>query len=321
MIELIAIFFACRGIGRIARHRGRSPFPFQVLTVTLWILFEFLGAFVVTLVFVDPSLLTVYTGALAGAFLSAFLSFGLAGLPDSSVLAIASREFASFFRLPVGWVVTALFVFLTGGVFAFDTLEPGEPATMRYFFVTSGILLTLIAPAISMRLFSDELRSGTIEPLLTSPAPDLAIVLGKYLGACLFLVAMLLPTLTFPIVLMIVANPAPDVGPVIAGYAALVLLGMLYVAVGTLASSLTASQTLAFLGTLFVLIGFLLLTARVAPLLPDPYASWVAALSLTRRVEDFAKGVIDMSSVVFLLSLTVWFLVAAGASLESRRWR
>lgn len=239
----------------------------------------------------------------------------------STVLAIAGRELASFFRLPVGWIVTALFVFLTGAVFAFDTLVPGEAATLRHFFVTSGILLTFIAPAISMRLLSDELRSGTIEPLLTSPAPDMAIVVGKYLGGCAFLVAMLVPTIAFPILLMVYATPTPDVGPILAGYLALVLLGMLYVAIGTLASSLTASQTLAFLGTLFVLIGFLLLTARVAPLLPDPYAGWVAELSLTRRVEDFAKGVIDAPNVIFMLSLTVWFLVAAGASLESRRWR
>ena len=149
----------------------------------------------------------------------------------------------------------------------------------------------------------------------------MAIVLGKYLGACGFLVTMLLPTIIFPILLIAYSDPAPDVGPIVAGYLALVLLGMLYVSIGTLASSLTVSQTLAFLGTLFVLIGFLLLTARVAPLLPGPFDGWVADFSLTRRVEDFAKGVIDLSNVVFMLSLTVWFLVAAGASLESRRWR
>jgi len=239
----------------------------------------------------------------------------------TTVLAIASRELASFFRLPVGWVVVAIFLFLTSAVFAFDTLIPGEAATLRQFFVISGIMLTLIAPAISMRLVSDELRSGTIEPLMTSPAPDAAIVAGKYLGACAFLGVMLLPTLVFPAVLFLVSDPAPDVGPIVAGYLALMLLGMLYVAIGTLASSLTSSQTLAFLGTLFVLVGFLLLTARVAPMLPEPFTDWVAELSLTRRVEDFAKGVVDITNIVFLLSLAVWFLVAAAATVESRRWR
>lgn len=238
-----------------------------------------------------------------------------------TVLAIAGREFSSFFRLPVGWIVIALFLFLTSAVFAFDTLIPGEPASLRRFFVTSGVLLTFIAPAVSMRLLAEELRSGTIEPLLTSPAPDGAIVLGKYLGACGFLIAMLAPTLVYPVVLFVVSDPAPDPGPILAGYLALLLLGMLYVAIGTLASALTSSQTLAFLGTLFVLVGLLLLTARVAPMLGEPYAQWLGYLSLTSRVESFAKGVIDIRDIVFLLTAAGWFLLLGGAALESRRWR
>jgi ABC-2 type transport system permease protein len=238
-----------------------------------------------------------------------------------TVLAIASRELGSYFRLPVGWIVIALFLFLTGVVFSFDTLTPGEPATLRHFFVTSGLLMTLIAPAVSMRLISEELRSGTIETLMTTPASDSGVILGKYLGACGFLAAMLLPTAAFPITLFVLSEPAPDVGPILAGYLALLLLGMLFVAVGLLASAMTSSQTLAFLGTLFVLIGLLLLTAQVAPRLPEPYGRWVSYLSLTRRVEDFAKGVIDTTNVVFLLSASVWFLVLAMGALESRRWR
>jgi ABC-2 type transport system permease protein len=238
-----------------------------------------------------------------------------------TVLAISARELGSFFRLPVGWIVIALFLLLTSVVFAFDTLMPGEAATLRHFFVSAGLLLTFIAPAISMRLLSEEQRAGTIEPLMTSPAPDGAIIFGKYLGACAFLGAMVLPTIVFPIVLFVVAEPAPDVGPIVAGYVALLLLGMLYVGIGTLASAVTASQTLAFLGTLFILVGLQLATARIAPMLPEPYANWVAYLSLTRRVEDFAKGVVDGRNVVFLLTASLWFLVAGMAVVDSRRWR
>ncbi|MCA9298925.1 MAG: ABC transporter permease subunit [Phycisphaerales bacterium] len=107
-------------------------------------------------------------------------------------LAIALREYRSLFRLPVGWVVIALYLALAGVVFAFLTLVPGEVGSMRVFFGFSGWLLLPVAPAISMRLLSEEYRAGTIETLVTSPASDASIVLGKYLGAASFLATMIL---------------------------------------------------------------------------------------------------------------------------------
>jgi ABC-2 type transport system permease protein len=234
--------------------------------------------------------------------------------------AIAIREFRSFFRIPLGWVAVSLYLFLAGLIFAERILISGEPSSLRYFFGVSGFLMLPVVPAVSMRLFSEELKSGTIEPLMTSPVGDASIVLGKFLGAAMFLVAMVLPTLAYPAILMAVSDPRPDPGPILAGYLSLALLGLVYLAVGTLASALTSNQTLAFLGTFLFLLLYTLVTSDIVGL-PPWAARWAAELSLGPRLVDFAKGVIDSSHVVFLLSLASFFLLLAYVAVQTRRWR
>ena len=235
------------------------------------------------------------------------------------VWAIASREYASFFRTPLGWVVTALFLALSGVFFSSRVLQPGEAASLRPFFNVWWSLLLVVAPAISMRLFSDEIRTGTIEPLLTAPISEGAVVAGKYLGAVLFLITMLAPSHENVVILPPLAPIDP--GPVAAGYLGILLLGMLYLAVGSLASVLTASQTLAFLGTLFAFILLDLLTAVAGSALPRPLPALLYAISPNLRMADFAKGVIDTANIAFFLVASFWFLAVAAVVLQSRRWR
>ena len=171
-----------------------------------------------------------------------------------------------------------------------------------------------------MRLISDELRSGTFESLMTAPVADAAVVAGKYLGAVLFLGAMLAPTLMYVAVLFAVSDPAPDPGPIAAGYLSLMLVGMLYLAVGTLASALTSNQTLAFVGTFLFLFLLQLLTSGTIAL-PPAVATLLAHAALRPRLADFAKGVIDTSHLVFFLTASAWFLVLAYVAVQTRRWR
>lgn len=233
---------------------------------------------------------------------------------------IATREFRSFFRIPVGWVAVALYLFLAGVIFAERILIPGQPSTLRYFFGISGFLLLPVVPAISMRLLSEEYKSGTIEPLMTSPVGDLSIIAGKYLGGAMFLAAMLAPTILYPITLLLVSDPKPDLGPILAGYLSLSLLGLLYLAVGTLASALTSNQTLAFLGAFLFLLLCLILTSETVSL-PPTIARWVAEISLGPKLADFAKGVIDTTHIVFFITASAWFLILAYVALQTRRWR
>lgn len=238
------------------------------------------------------------------------------------VWTIAAREVQSLFRLPVGWIVVALYAFLSALVFIQTTLVPGSPATMRYFFAAAAWMMVPVAPAISMRLLSEEARSGTIEMLRTAPVGDFAVALGKLLGAWLFLGVTLAPTLVLPLTLVIVSEPAPDPGPILTGYLTLFLVGGLYLGIGLVASALTASQTLAFLGALMSTVLLLMLTGLAGPLqtLAGPRVQELAgAFSVLERVDALSKGVFDSAAVAYFLIATGWSVVIAGAVLETRR--
>lgn len=243
----------------------------------------------------------------------------------SGVWTIAIREFRSFFRVPVGWLAIALYLFLSGMVFS-SVLWPGTPATLREVFGWSQFFLLALAPAVSMRLLSEEFRSGTYEPLMTAPVSDVAVTLGKFLGGLFFVLAMFAPTLLYFFALAGLSDPRPDFGPVLSGYVGLVLLAALYLSFGMLLSSLTANQTLAFVSTFLLLMLYRVITSdRVvgSGLVPIPasVAHLLTAISPGPRLDDFARGLIDTAHVVFFLAVSAWFLVLTFVSLETRRWR
>lgn len=236
-----------------------------------------------------------------------------------ALTAIATREYASMFRLPIGWVVMALYLLLTGVVFAAGSLRPGDPASLRGLFMLSDWLLLFVAPAISMRLLSDEWRQGSIEPLMTSPISDWQIVAGKYAGAALFLLTLLAPTLVYVVVLEWLA--APDYGPIAAGYLGLALTGMLYLSLGIVCSALTSSQVVAFLTTIFALLILRIGTTMGAAALGAPWDAWLYPLSIDIRMQDFARGIIDTKHIVVMLAACAWLVTIAVSVVESRRWR
>ena len=177
-----------------------------------------------------------------------------------AILAIAGRELRGSVFSPVGACIIAGFLALTGSIYFI--LGPqlngigfvqGQPATLTFFFNTSLWLLLIAAPAISMRLISEELRLGTLEVLLCAPINERQIIMGKFLGAFIFLVVLLLPTAAF--VVAIEVHGRPDYGEIFAGYLGLLLIGSAVIASGLLASTVTASQVMAFLLTLFGWIG------------------------------------------------------------------
>ncbi|MEO1717638.1 MAG: ABC transporter permease [Planctomycetota bacterium] len=238
----------------------------------------------------------------------------------SATVAIARREFGSLFRVPVGWIVLALFAFLTGVVFAVSGLQPGVPATMRGVFSVSTVLVILIAPAVSMRFLSEESRTGTMEVLSSSPVSDWQVALGKYAAGMAFVACMLLVMLVHAVVLRGLSDPKPDWGPIVAGVLSMALLGSVCVSLGLLASSLTESQTLAFLGTVLALVCWVLATNVLPAYLPAWLGDALASASVGRRVDDFARGVIDTGHVVFFVSVSWLFVFAASVSLGMRRW-
>lgn len=238
----------------------------------------------------------------------------------SRTATLAGRELRSYFQSPAGYIIIALFMLLAGLVFTAKAFRQGQPASMRPVFEWGTWLLLIICPAISMRAIAEERRIGTFEMLMTAPVNEAQVIVGKFLAAVAFLACMLLPTLVFVALLEWYGRPGPDYGELTCGYLGLLLAGAAYLASGLLASTLTASQVLAFLLTLI----FWLVLSIGAKLLPqhlsEPWATAAFALDPDPRVRDFAIGLIDSSNVVYFASLAVVFLIAASRSLEARRW-
>lgn len=234
-----------------------------------------------------------------------------------NILAIYTRELGSYFDSPLAYIVVPAFLGLVGGFSLFfqDVLASGI-ASMRPVFFWSAVSFLLLIPAVTMRLFAEEKRTGSIELLVTMPITEGEMVAGKYLAALSLMTLALLLTVTWPITLYWLGSP--DVGPLIGGYLGLFLLGAAFTAVGTAASALTNNQVVSFLVALLVCLvpfvsGYAL--ARVpAPLLPV-----VQYLSTEYHFENLARGVIDTRNILFYLSVVALFLHVAVFALERRR--
>jgi ABC-2 type transport system permease protein len=265
----------------------------------------------------------------------------------SVTLVIARRELASFFRSPVGYVVTGLFLFFTALVFfgaapvlVGSGFSQGQPASLRLFFQIGVWVFFVVGPAISMRTISEEVRLGTLESLMTAPITETQIILGKFLGSFGFLVTMLLPTVLFVVALEI--HGRPDYGELLCGYLGLLLVGAAYVATGILASTLTSSQVLAFVSTIFFWLIVLLVT-MVLPTLGalaeglagrpgngptvelmlrwfSDIAAFLAVGNPMTRVRGFVIGLVDTFNIIYFVSFTTVFLVASIKALGLRRW-
>ena len=233
---------------------------------------------------------------------------------------IARRELASLFYSPIAWVVLALFALGSSLIF-FIGFAPSNSATMRGTYEGVVWLMIFLAPAISMRLISDELRSGTIERLMTSPVSDAAVVGGKWLAAMGLLVVLLSPLWVHVAVLEWFADPDP--GPIVTGFVGLVLVGGLYLAIGVCASAASENQVIAFLLTVFVIcmLTFLLYFLPEQAFVPPAARSAMYYANVNTQFADFNKGLIDARNFVYFVSMIGLFLFIAVKLLESRRWR
>jgi ABC-2 type transport system permease protein len=246
-------------------------------------------------------------------------------------LTLVRREMASYFMSLTGYIIMAAVMFLTGYSFVVLLLKLQRVATTmpvtELFYITQffWLILLLATPAITMRVFAFEKLSGTFETLMTAPVTDLQVVLAKFSAALLFYAVMWLPLLgCILIVRHYTSDPAAfDVGAVVSTFFGIILLGCLFIAAGCCASAITRSQaiaamiSLAFGATLFLL-SFLAGQA-------GPDNSWMGQLlalfALTDQMHDFARGVVDTRSVVFLISSSLFFLFLTLRIVESRRWK
>lgn len=249
---------------------------------------------------------------------------------------IIKKELRLYFTSPVAYVMITIFLLLAGyffySIFAFFTLASMQSAmnpqmardlnvtdsVMRPLFSNISVILLLLMPLITMRLFAEERRSGTIELLLTYPVRDGAVLLGKYLAAVLVYVLMLVFTLLYPAMLFYFTRV--EWGPLLTGYVGLLLLGSAFIAVGIFASSLTENQIIASITTFGILLIFWVI-GWSADFVGGMWGKVLGHLSLIEHFDSFGKGVLDTRDIVYFLNFTILSLFLTLRALEARRWK
>jgi ABC-2 type transport system permease protein len=232
-------------------------------------------------------------------------------------MAIAKKELRSTFNSPIAYVFLVLFLGAALAYF-FHFVWAQNQASLRVLFDILPLLLTLLVPALTMRLWSEERKLGTFEVLLTLPLTPGEIVLGKFL-ASLMLVAIAL-ALTAGLPITMAALGRLDWGPVMGGYAAALLLGAAYLAIGLLISNRTENQILAFLSTLTVCFVLWVIGEEVVTrVFPVPVAEVLEALGTGSRFRSVARGVLDLSDIAYYMTIVVAALTANAAALEIRK--
>jgi ABC-2 type transport system permease protein len=251
----------------------------------------------------------------------------------TNALTIAQKELRSYFASPMGYVITGLFALLFGWFFYAHlsffvrtseqmTMGGGTPNVNQHMISgllqSAAVIILFIMPMITMRTYSEEKRSGTIELLLTSPISDLEIIVGKFLGAMGLYAAMLGVTLLNIGLLFSLGNP--EWKPVAAGYLGLLLMGGCFISVGLLVSSLTKNQIVAGIATFAVFL-FLWVINWIGESAGPTGRAIVSYLSITEHFNDFARGVIDTKHLIYYLSFITFGLFLTAKSVDSERWR
>lgn len=247
--------------------------------------------------------------------------------------AIFQKEFKAYFLSPIAYVVIIVFLIPQNWFFLvlMDYLCSGQVAGIEspmsaVLGANPFVWLVLFAtiPAMTMRLFAEEKKSGTIEMLMTAPVTDIQVVMGKYLAALGFYVVMWVPTLAYVVVMC--RYGSPDVLKIAAGYMGVLLAGGMFVSFGLLASSLTRNQIIAYVVGMLMCIGVLFLSIFVANL---PGVQDVPAMRgvieyidvLDHMNRAFSRGIVDTRHVVYYLSLIVLSLFLTIQVVESRKWK
>jgi ABC-2 type transport system permease protein len=252
-----------------------------------------------------------------------------------NVLAIAIKEFRSYFASPIAYILIGLFSLLFGWffyVFLMAFVQQSEQMMqfggggganvnqmmIRGLFQNTAVIILFVMPMITMRTYSEEKRSGTIELLLTSPVTDLEIIIGKFLGALALYAAMLLVTMIYIAILFRIGNP--EWRPIIAGYLGLLLMGGCFLSVGLFISSLTKNQIVAGFLTFATFLMFWIINwmgESSGPTTRDV----LNYLSITEHFDDFSRGIIDTKHLVYYLSFITFGLFLTAKSVDSERWR
>src|SRR5689334_8940870 len=254
-----------------------------------------------------------------------------------NILAIANKELRSYFAGPIAYIAIGLWALLYGYFFVAilqffvrQSMQMGQfgmqgPQSMnvnqqmiRPLLQNVTIMILFVLPMITMRTYSEEKRSGTIELLLTSPLTDFQIIMGKFLGAMALYAAMLAITLIH--IALLYSAGRPEFLPIATTYLGLLLMGGCFIAVGLLISSLTKNQIVAVMVTFSVFL-MLWVINWIASFMGPTTQQVLNYLSITDHVDDFTRGIIDTKHIVYYVSFITFGLFLTARSVDTERWR
>ena len=250
-----------------------------------------------------------------------------------NVAAIALKELRSYFTSPIAYIIIGFFLLPFGGFFYlyladFVKNSMGEAQfggamninqqVIRGVLQNASVIILFVMPMITMRTYSEEKRSGTMELLLTSPVTDVEIILGKFIGALGLYAALLACTLAYMAILFVFGNP--EWRPLVAAYLGLLLMGSAFISLGLLISSTTNNQIVAGVIT-FVVFLMLWIVGWFSESAGPTMGKVLSWLSITQHFDDFSKGVIDTSHMLYYLSLITFGLFLTAKSVDTERWR
>jgi ABC-2 type transport system permease protein len=250
-----------------------------------------------------------------------------------NILAIAGKEIRAYFTSPIAYVVIGFYALLFGYFFAvmltfferqsMQMMQMGGAVNINQMligpvFTNAEVVLLFVLPMVTMRVFAEEKRSGTIELLLTSPLTDWQIILGKFLGAMALFTIMLAITAIHIGILFLYSEP--EWKPILTGYFGMLLMGGCFIALGLFISSLTRNQIVAGMITFAAFLLFWVINWMGSFVGPTAQAV-LAHLSIIDHFDDFAKGIIDTKHLVYYLSFIAFGLFLTAKSVDSERWR
>jgi ABC-2 type transport system permease protein len=230
---------------------------------------------------------------------------------------IFKREFASYFNSPIAFIYLTVFLALSSWLFLKGFFLIGEASMRTYFGLVPWIFLFFV-PAITMRLWAEERKVGTMELLMTLPVTDTEAVLGKFLASFVFLLLSL--ALSFVVPIVVAALGDPDPGQIIGGYLGSVLIGAAFLAIGLFISSLTENQIVAFILSVVGIFGLFILGEDFVLFgVPDRLVPVFSFLGLAGHYDSVSRGVVDSRDIVYYLSVIGFFLYLNVKSIEARK--
>ena len=236
--------------------------------------------------------------------------------------AIFKRELKSYFTTPVAYVFLVIFLFFSGYMTFRGGFFETRQADMYIFFMNLPLLFIFMVPSVAMRLWSEERKSGSIEVLFTMPVTITAAILGKFFAAWLFLLIALLLTIAMPITVCLLGNP--DMGMIITGYLAALLMAGGFLAIGCFFSALSKNQVISFIlsvvaCTILVFAGMPTTMNYLSTFLGADMVEAISVMSFSTHFESMQKGVLEFKDIAYFVLLIIGWVSASGIILDERK--